>query len=189
MPRLTRGGTQVLSIRQIQSAFGLMGSIGSMGIVITVVRGRIRETHSDGYPPGGAAKPDGRVDPVPGAVTCGVIDAADRRRQAGGMHRYDRTLRVVMWWDAFLSTALALLCVVASPVVAMFGMPHGIVLGVGLAAVGCAVLLAAFGAVTAVAFVLRLRSGDWSMPSDLRLPLPRQLRPGSILGPRFSRSR
>jgi hypothetical protein len=98
------------------------------------------------------------------------------------MGKYDRTLRVVMWLDAFLSTALALLCVVASPIVATVGVPHHIVLGVGLAVVVCAVLLTAFGAITAIAIMLRVHSGDWSMPRDLRLPLPRQFRPGEVLG-------
>jgi hypothetical protein len=79
---------------------------------------------------------------------------------------------------------VALLCVVVTPIVVLVGVPHRIVLGVGLAAVACAVLLAAFGAITAIAIMLRVHSGDRSMPRDLRLPLPSRLRPGEILGPR-----
>jgi hypothetical protein len=39
------------------------------------------------------------------------------------------------------------------------------------------VLLAAFGAITAVVFVRRLRSGEYLMPARLKLPLPAAMRP------------
>lgn len=93
--------------------------------------------------------------------------------------RYDRTLRVVMWLDAFLSAALALICVIASPVLAVFGLPHAVVLPLGLAAIGCAVLLAGFGAVTFVLIGRRMTTGQYRLPSALRLPLPAGMRPPS----------
>jgi hypothetical protein len=86
--------------------------------------------------------------------------------------RYDRTLRAVMWMDAFLSVALVVVSVIASPIVATLGVPQGFIFGLGLAAIGCAVLLASFGAITAVLIMLRLRAGQYLLPADLRLPLP-----------------
>lgn len=82
-----------------------------------------------------------------------------------------------MWWDAFLSAALAGLAVVASPVVAALGLPDGVLFGFGMATIGCALLLAAFGAITAVLLVLRLREGQYQLPARLRLPLPAAMRP------------
>lgn len=82
-----------------------------------------------------------------------------------------------MWLDAALSAALAVLGVVASPVVAVVGLPHGIVFGLGLAAIGCAVLLSSFGAITAALLVARIRAGHYQMPARLRLPLPGAMRP------------
>jgi len=67
------------------------------------------------------------------------------------MRQFDRTLRVVMWLDAFLSAALAVLGAVASPIVAVVGLPHGVVFALGLTAIGAALLLASFGAITAPA--------------------------------------
>jgi len=93
------------------------------------------------------------------------------------MRQFDRTLRAVMWLDAFLSAALALLGAVASPIVALLGIPHGVVFGLGVAAIGCAFLLAAFGAITAGLFIVRLRAGQYEMPAGLRLPLPAGMRP------------
>jgi hypothetical protein len=52
-----------------------------------------------------------------------------------------------MWMDAFLSVALVVVCVIASPIVATVGVPQGIRFALGLAAIGSAVLLAAFGAI------------------------------------------
>lgn len=94
-----------------------------------------------------------------------------------GVVRYDRTLRAVMWMDAFLSVALAVVGVIASPIVATLGVPQGIVFGLAIATIGCAVLLASFGAITAILIMLRLRSGEYLLPADLRLPLPAPMRP------------
>jgi hypothetical protein len=91
--------------------------------------------------------------------------------------RFDRTLRIVMWLDAFLSVALVVVCVVAAPVVATVGVPDGLQPGVGLLAIACAVPLAAFGAITAVVIMARMRAGDYLLPSNLRLPLPPGMRP------------
>jgi hypothetical protein len=91
--------------------------------------------------------------------------------------RYDRTLRAVMWMDAFLSVALVVVGVIASPLVATFGVPQGVTFGLAVAAIVCAALLAAFGAITAVLISLRLRAGQYFLPADLRLPLPGPMRP------------
>jgi hypothetical protein len=88
--------------------------------------------------------------------------------------RYDRTLRAVMWLDAFLSAAVG---VIANPVVAAVGVPRGMTLAPGLAAIGCAVLLAAFGAITGVLLMVRLHAGEYLLPARLRLPLPPAMRP------------
>ena len=93
------------------------------------------------------------------------------------MTQFDRTLRVVMWLDAFLSAALAVLGVVVSPVVAVVGVPHGVVFGLGVVAIGCALLLASFGAITAGLLIARMRAGQYQMPPRLRLPLPAAMRP------------
>ncbi len=91
--------------------------------------------------------------------------------------RYDRTLRAVMWMDAFLSVAMVVIGVIASPIVATLGVPQRFVLALGLAAIVCAVLLAGFGAITAVLIMLRLRGGQYYLPEQLRLPLPGPMRP------------
>ena len=91
--------------------------------------------------------------------------------------RFDRTLRAVMWLDAFLSAALAALCFVAAPVIATVGVPGGLVHAVCIAAVGLAVLLAALGAITFVALMRRMRTGEYLLPAGLRLPLPASMRP------------
>ena len=91
--------------------------------------------------------------------------------------RFDRTLRVVMWLDAFLSAALAVVCVLVSPVLALIGVPAGVLPAIGVTAAASALLLAGFGAITAVVFVRRLRTGDYLMPARLRLPLPAAMRP------------
>lgn len=91
--------------------------------------------------------------------------------------RYERTLRTVMWMDAFLSVAMVVVCIVATPVVATLGVPHELQIAVGVASAVCAVLLAAFGAITAVVLMVRMRGGDFLLPSRLRLPLPGPMRP------------
>lgn len=91
--------------------------------------------------------------------------------------RYDRTLRSVMWMDAFLSVAMVAICLVATPVVATVGVPDAVVQAVGMASIVSAVLLAAFGAITAVALMLRMAQGDFSLPRNLRVPLPPGMNP------------
>ncbi|MDP9117397.1 MAG: hypothetical protein M3O28_09160 [Actinomycetota bacterium] len=91
--------------------------------------------------------------------------------------RYDRTLRTVMWLDAFLSVTLVVVGVAASPVVATVKLPHGAVFALGIASFVCAVLLAAFGAITAVLIMVRMRDGLYLLPAQLRLPLPGPMRP------------
>ena len=91
--------------------------------------------------------------------------------------RFDRTLRAVMWTDAFLSFAVAVLCMIASPVVALFGLPNSVLAALGVAAIGGAALLAACGAITAVLIMLRIRGGQYLLPSGLRLPIPAAMRP------------
>ena len=82
-----------------------------------------------------------------------------------------------MWLDAFLSAALAVVCVLVSPVLALIGVPAGVLPAIGVTAAALALLLAGFGAITAVVFVRRLRTGDYLMPARLRLPLPAAMRP------------
>ena len=91
--------------------------------------------------------------------------------------RFDRTLRVVMWMDAFLSVALVYVCVLATPIVATIGVPDRIVFALGLVSIVCAVLLAAFGAITAVVLMRRMHVGQYGLPPNLRLPLPPGMRP------------
>lgn len=92
-------------------------------------------------------------------------------------NRFDRTLRTVMWLDAFLSAALAAFCFVAAPVIATVGVPAPLVRAVCIAAVGVAVLLAALGAITFVVITRRMRSGEYLLPARLHLPLPAMMRP------------
>jgi hypothetical protein len=85
-----------------------------------------------------------------------------------------------MWMDAFLSLAMVVVCVAASPVIATAGVPTALVFALGLTAIVCAVLLAAFGAITAVVLMVRMSAGDYLLPTDLRLPLPRFMRPALV---------
>src|SRR4051794_23119316 len=98
----------------------------------------------------------------------------DQRHHA---RAYDGTLRVVMWWDAFLSLVVALLAIVALPAVMLSDLPRSLVVAIGVAAILAAIVLAACGLVTAVAIALRLRLGDDRLPERLRLPLPGWMRP------------
>lgn len=82
-----------------------------------------------------------------------------------------------MWMDAFLSVALVVVCVITSPIVATLGVPRSICFALGLAAMVCAVLLAAFGAITAALIMLRMQDGQYLLPLHLRLPLPSSMRP------------
>jgi hypothetical protein len=100
--------------------------------------------------------------------------------------RYDATLRVVMWMDAFLSLAMAAVCLVASPIVAVLGVPRSILFALGITSIVCAVLLAAFGAITAVVIMRRMHDGHYLLPAELRLPLPDGMRPDTVRGWRES---
>jgi hypothetical protein len=100
-----------------------------------------------------------------------------RTSQPDVIVRFDRTLRAVMWMDAFLSVALVVVGVVASPIVATVGVPQRVLFGLGLAAIGSAVLLAAFGAITAILLMVRMHGGQYLLPAQLRLPLPPPMRP------------
>jgi hypothetical protein len=91
--------------------------------------------------------------------------------------RFERTLRTVMWMDAFLSVAMVVVCIVATPVVATVGVPRVAQTAVGVASAVIAVLLAAFGAITAVVLMVRMRDGNFLLPPRLRLPLPGPMRP------------
>jgi hypothetical protein len=94
---------------------------------------------------------------------------------------FDRTVRAVMWMDAFLSVAMVAVCVVAAPVAATLPVPAGVQLAIGVTAIVSAVLLAAFGAITAVLLMLRMRSGQYFLPPALRLPLPEGMRPEIVV--------
>ncbi len=86
--------------------------------------------------------------------------------------RYDGTLRVVMWLDAFWSAAATLVAIGGSLLVGLLGLPHAAHLAVGITALVAAVFLAACGAVTGVLLMLRMNAGHYTMPPGLRVPLP-----------------
>ena len=95
-----------------------------------------------------------------------------------GTARYgDRTLRIVMWLDAFLSVAFVAVGLVAAPVLAALGVTGTARLAVGVAALVAGVLLAAFGAITAVVLAARMQRGNQGLPDRLWLPLPPGMRP------------
>ena len=98
--------------------------------------------------------------------------------------RFDRTVRTVMWLDAFLSLAMVGVAVIAAPLAALLRVSPAIVRAMGVASIVSGVLLAAFGAITAVALMLRMRDGDYLLPTRLRLPLPDAMRPEGVLAPR-----
>jgi hypothetical protein len=100
-----------------------------------------------------------------------------RTNSGSGSRRYDRTLRVVMWMDAFLSVEVVVISAVATPIVATLGVSQRIVYGLGVTSMICAVLLAAFGAITAVALMVRMSGGQYLLPPSLKLPLPSGMRP------------
>ena len=97
--------------------------------------------------------------------------------------RFDRTLRVVMWWDAFLSVALTGVAMIASPIVVGFGLPGAVVPALGVATLVLSGLLAAFGAITGVVLMVRMRAGHYNLPAGLHLPLP------AVMDPTRRRSR
>jgi len=91
--------------------------------------------------------------------------------------KYDRTLRVVMWCDAFLSATAAVLAAIVSPVVAVLGLPRGALTALGVAVLACAGVLAGCGAVTAVLLARRMVARQYLMPVALRIPLPAAMVP------------
>ena len=91
--------------------------------------------------------------------------------------RYDATLRVVMWLDAFWSAAATLVAIGGSLLVALLGLPAEAHRVVGVASLVAALFLAACGAVTGVLLMLRMNAGHYTMPPDLRVPLPRGMVP------------
>jgi len=91
--------------------------------------------------------------------------------------KYDGTLRVVMWLDAFWSAAATLTAIGGSLAVGLLGLPHSAHLVVGISALIAAVFLAACGAITGVLLMLRLNAGHYTMPPGLRVPLPRGMVP------------
>ena len=102
--------------------------------------------------------------------------------------KYDRSLRIVMWWDAFLSAAAAVLAVIVSPVVAVLGVPPGARTALGIAVLVLAGVLAACGAVTAVLLARRMVARQYLMPAALRTPLPAAMVP-EFPGPEAPASR
>lgn len=83
-----------------------------------------------------------------------------------------------MWMDAFLSVEFVSVATVASPIMAVLGATGSVRLAVGITALVCAVLLAAFGAITSVLLMLRMRAGMYFLPAGLNLrPLPSGMRP------------
>ena len=91
--------------------------------------------------------------------------------------RYDGTLRVVMWLDAFWSVAAVLVSVVGSLAVGLLGLPHAAHLAVGLTSLVAAVFLGACGLVTGVLLMLRMNAGTYTMPRAMHVPLPRGMHP------------
>ena len=89
----------------------------------------------------------------------------------------DRTLRVVMWLDATLSVAMVLAGVLGAPLAAVVGPTTGAVEVLAIVALVSGVLLAGFGAVTAVVLMVRMQHGVHLLPPRLWLPLPDPLRP------------
>ena len=88
-----------------------------------------------------------------------------------------------MWLDAFLSVAFVAAGLVAAPTLAVLGVPDGARLAVGLIALVSAVLLATFGAITAVVLCLRMRDGDTTLPVGLWLRYRPRCAPSSTAAP------
>lgn len=79
--------------------------------------------------------------------------------------RAGRLVWAVVRCDALGSGAAVLLAVLATPLLVLLDAPRGAWVGLGIAAVGAAVVLAGLGAVTAA--VLAARAGDVPLPADL----------------------
>jgi len=105
------------------------------------------------------------------------MDKERAQNTAQDSPRYDGTLRVVMWLDAFWSAAATLVAIGGSLAVALLGLPSGASRAVGISALVAAVFLAACGAITGVLLMLRMNAGHYAMPPDLRVPLPKGMVP------------
>lgn len=114
-------------------------------------------------------------------MTGEVIDGVPRAWFAEAMRtaaaHFERTLSAVMWVDAFLSAALAVSSAAAAPIVAVVGVPAHAHFALAVGAIALCGLLAGCGAVTFVLIMVRLGHGEYLLPSGLRLPLPRAMRP------------
>ena len=100
--------------------------------------------------------------------------------------KYDGTLRVVMWLDVFWSVVAVLVSILGSVLVAVLGLPRAALGTVAVVSLVAAVFLAATGAVTGVLLMLRMNAGHYTMPPDLKVPLPRGMHPP--IGPDPSRA-
>lgn len=90
--------------------------------------------------------------------------------------RYDLTIRVVMWLDAFWSVAFVLAAPVAAAIAIVWTpseVPEVVVVATFVSAAG----LALCGAITGVLLIARMQRGHYYLPEDLRLPLPAFMRP------------
>ncbi len=90
--------------------------------------------------------------------------------------RYDLTIRVVMWLDAFWSVAFVLAAPVAAAIAIVWTpseVPEVVVVATFVSAAG----LALCGAITGVLLIARMQRGHYYLPDDLRLPLPAFMRP------------
>jgi hypothetical protein len=96
---------------------------------------------------------------------------------AARIGRYDRTLRSVMWMDAFLSVTMVVVCFMSAPIVATVGVPHRVLFAIGMVSIVSAALLAACGALTAIVLMVRMRAGVYLLPAALRVPLPTGMNP------------
>ena len=105
------------------------------------------------------------------------MDKERAQNTAQDRARYDGTLRVVMWLDAFWSAAATLVAIGGSLAVGLLGLPSGASRAVGISALVAAVFLAACGAITGVLLMLRMNAGHYAMPPDLRVPLPKGMVP------------
>lgn len=116
-------------------------------------------------------------------MTWEVIDTMTSQAHAGGMdtgrekQRYDATLRVVMWLDALWSLIAVVVAIGGSLAVALLGLPAGARTAVGVTALVAAVFLALCGAITGWLLMARMNAGLYTMPRDLRVPLPRGMHP------------
>lgn len=117
------------------------------------------------------------------AIPSEVIDRDTSGRDADVMRpkktKYDSSLRVIMWLDAFWSVAAVLVSVAGSVAVAVLGLPQEALGAVAATSLVAGVFLAATGAITGILLMLRLHAGHYFMPPSLKVPLPRGMHPQS----------